>query len=249
VGRVYSGTSTALVYDPTLTAIYVPTLDSTALSCGASGGTDWQTTSDSFEVIRQCTLTVPYDRWVYLAADGSVGREDGAYEASFRIGIDSSSGDAEVERWVNVYDDAGDGSDRSVALSMLRQVTAGTHTFTLLGRRYDGTGTVLVRNATLSAYLPIVPVQASFAATPTSGAIPLAVTFANTSSGDYDQSLWAFGDGVTSTLDSPNHVYRLGGTYTVTLSVNGLIGSGTETKEGYIAARHGVYAPLTLRNR
>lgn len=34
--------------------------------------------------------------------------------------------------------------------------------------------------------------------------------------------LWDFGDGGTSTLQNPNHVYAASGTYTVTLSINGL---------------------------
>jgi hypothetical protein len=247
LGRALAGTSTVLVFDPTLTAIYVPPLATTPLICGASGGTDWETRSSSLEVVRQCTLTVPYDRWVFLSADGTLGNKDGEYEANLRIGVDSTIGDPDVDRWVNVYDDGGDGTDRVVALSMLKPVTAGVHTFFLLGRRHDGTGTVLVRDPTLTALLPAVPVQADFVALPTGGAVPLTVTFTNTSSGDYDQSLWAFGDGVISTLVGPVHVYHLRGTYTVTLTVSGLLGSATETKGGYVTVRYRTYLPFIAR--
>jgi hypothetical protein len=247
LGRALTDTGTVLVFDPTLTVIYVPPTATTPLSCGASGGADWETTSGSFEVIRQCTLTVPYDRWVYLSADGTLGNVDGEYEANFRIGVDSTGGDPDVDRWVNVYDDVGDGTDRSVALSMLKPVTAGTHTFFLLGRRQDGTSTVLVRDPTLTALLPVVPPQAGFVASPTNGVAPLTVTFTNTSSGDYDQSLWAFGDGATSTLTSPVHIYRVGGTYTVALTVSGVLVGATETRGGYVTVGYGIYLPLTLR--
>jgi hypothetical protein len=154
LGKRYSGTTTALVYDPTLTAVYVPAPSVTALTCGASGNMNWTTTSSSFEVIRQCTFSVPQDGWVFLSADGSMANSNGEYEALFRIGVDSTSGDYNVDRWVNVYNDGGDGTDKSVALSVLKQVTAGTHAFYLLGRRYSGTATVLVYDPTLTVIVP-----------------------------------------------------------------------------------------------
>jgi len=93
------------------------------------------------------------------------------------------------------------------------------------------------------------PVQASFTALPTSGVEPLTVGFTNTSSGDYVNSLWAFGDGVTSTLQSPTHTYTTVAVYTVTLTVSGPGGSDTETKAGYITVRGrpSVYLPLVVR--
>lgn len=45
------------------------------------------------------------------------------------------------------------------------------------------------------------------------------VTFTNLSSGGPELSfLWDFGDGVTSTLDSPTHIYESAGSYTTTLT-------------------------------
>jgi len=124
---------------------------------------NWTTTSSSFKVIRQCTLTAPQDGWVFISTDGSLARQDGEYEALFEIGIDTTSGDANIDRWVNVYNDSGDGTDESVALSVLKPVTAGVHTFYFLGRRYGGLGTVLVYDPTLTVmapgariYLPLV---------------------------------------------------------------------------------------------
>ncbi len=124
------------------------------LTCGASGNMDWTTTSSSFGVIRQCTLSVPQDGWVFLSADGSMARSNGEYEAQFRIGIDSTSGDLNIDRWANVYNDGSDGTDKSIALSVLKQVTAGEHTFYFLGKRYGGTATVLVYDPTLTVVVP-----------------------------------------------------------------------------------------------
>ena len=75
---------------------------------------------------------------------------------------------------------------------------------------------------------------ADFVASPPSGAVPLAVQFTNLSSGDYDTSLWNFGDGVTNTLENPSHTYVAVGVYTVSLSVSGLGGSDQLTRTHYI---------------
>ncbi len=81
--------------------------------------------------------------------------------------------------------------------------------------------------------------KASFVARPTSGIIPMTVAFTNTSIGDSIHSRWSFGDGVTSTLDSPTHTYTTRRAYTVTLTVNQLGGTDTLTRTNYITA----YAP------
>jgi PKD repeat protein len=43
--------------------------------------------------------------------------------------------------------------------------------------------------------------------------------------------LWDFGDGVTSTLESPTHLYAAAGTYTVTLTVTSDWGTDTYTAQ------------------
>ena len=89
-------------------------------------------------------------------------------------------------------------------------------------------------------YLPLIlrnytPVRADFTASPTTGLAPLPVVFTNTSSGIYTSSLWAFGDGITGTLESPTHTYTAVGVYTVTLTVSGSGETDTLTRPDYIA--------------
>ena len=163
LGSRYGGAGTALAYDPTLTAIFIPAANSQVLACGDSGNLDWTTTSSSFVVIRQCTIQVPQAGWVFLSATGSLARQDGEYEAQFRLGIDQTTGLTNTDRWVNVYNDSGDGTDKSVALSALMSVAAGTHTFYFLGSRFGGAGTVVVYDPSLSVlaqgariYLPLI---------------------------------------------------------------------------------------------
>jgi len=54
----------------------------------------------------------------------------------------------------------------------------------------------------------------------------LTVTYTN-SSGDYDQVLWEFGDGITSTVDAPVHTFEFPGEYITTLKVTKLNCSGS----------------------
>ena len=150
LAKRYVGAGTVHLYDPTLTVIFLPTPNVTLKGCGASGYLDWTTTLSSFQVIRQCTIASTGAGWAFLSADGSVACQDGEYEAQFQIAIDNTAGNANTDRWMNIYNDAGDGSDKGLALSVLRPITQGTHTFYLLGRRYSGTGTVLVYDPTLS---------------------------------------------------------------------------------------------------
>ena len=75
-------------------------------------------------------------------------------------------------------------------------------------------------SATFSSSPPYcTPVVVSFTAVPTSGAIPLLVTFTDTSTGYPDTWQWDFGDGsANSTLRNPTYTYTAGGTYSVTLT-------------------------------
>jgi PKD repeat protein len=76
---------------------------------------------------------------------------------------------------------------------------------------------------------------ADFEGSPQSGVAPLAVTFTNLSSGDYDSCHWDFGDETTSDIcDGPEHVYENTGLYTVTLTVTGTFGEDTTEKVDYI---------------
>ena len=81
-------------------------------------------------------------------------------------------------------------------------------------------------------------VTANFTATPTSGIVPLEVTFTNTSTGTLTANLWSFGDGVTSTLTSPVHIYGTTGVYTVTLTADSFGNTDTITKTNYITVEN-----------
>jgi PKD repeat protein len=85
----------------------------------------------------------------------------------------------------------------------------------------------------------IVPV-ASFTGTPTNGALPLAVTFTDNSSGTITDRFWNFGDGNTSNTiaTSVSHSYSVAGTNMVSLTVSGPVGTNTQTRSNYIVAHN-----------
>lgn len=81
---------------------------------------------------------------------------------------------------------------------------------------------------------PPPPPVANFTATPTSGVAPLSVAFTDTSTNSPDAWNWTFGDGGTSTLQNPTHIYASAGTYDVSLQAFNNGGSDIETKTGYV---------------
>lgn len=158
--------------------------------------------------------------------------------------VDESWGKVTGRSW-----DFGDGITSTLTSPVHTYTVPGTYTVTLTVRGTLSEDT-LVRTNYVSFRAP-VPVQADFSASPTEGLAPLTVHFYNTSTGDYDTSLWDFGDGITSTLTNPIHTYITGGVYTVTLTVSGKGGSNTHSKNGYITVveMREVRLPLVLRNR
>ena len=90
-------------------------------------------------------------------------RETANTRPSLRSALTAQAATTILTVGVNVYNDSGDGTDKSVALSVLKSVTAGTHTFYFLGSRYNGAGTVLLYDPTLTVitrgarvHLPLV---------------------------------------------------------------------------------------------
>jgi PKD repeat protein len=79
------------------------------------------------------------------------------------------------------------------------------------------------------------PPTAAFVGSPTSGTIPLTVSFTDQSTGSPTTWSWTFGDGGTSTAQNPDHTYTSAGTYTVSLTVTNAAGSDGFTRNGYIS--------------
>jgi PKD repeat protein len=128
----------------------------------------------------------------------------------------------------------GDGGTSNAANPSHIYQTTGTFTVSLTIR--DGQGgesTATKPNYITVTGLPPAPV-ANFTANITEGMAPLHLQFTDLSSGSPYEWAWNFGDGATSTLQNPEHIFRNPGNYTVSLTVRNIGGSDTETKINYI---------------
>jgi PKD repeat protein len=84
------------------------------------------------------------------------------------------------------------------------------------------------------------PVDGGVATATCTGAAPLAVTFSSLASGPIDTWAWTFGDGATSPLSTPAHVYLAPGSYDVQLAAAGPGGSASLLRPGYIVVQPAV---------
>jgi len=94
-----------------------------------------------------------------------------------------------------------------------------------------------------TAYVDDVVVQgasgvpiASFTASPTTGTVPLTVSFSDASTNSPTSWSWSFGDGGASTAHNPSHEYASPGAYTVSLRATNAYGSNTNAKASYVIA-------------
>ena len=96
-------------------------------------------------------------------------------------------------------------------------------------------GGVTNLNLRVQNVTPTAPPVTDFVADKTSGMAPLSVGFTDTSSNKPTSWNWNFGDGSTSTVKNPAHVYTTPGVYTVNLSATNNVGTGFVSKGGFIS--------------
>jgi parallel beta-helix repeat protein len=77
---------------------------------------------------------------------------------------------------------------------------------------------------------------ANFTSDGTSGIAPLPVQFTDASGGYPVSWLWDFGDGASSNMQSPPHIYKEPGSYTVSLTVKNVRGESKLVRSSYIVA-------------
>jgi PKD repeat protein len=132
--------------------------------------------------------------------------------------------------WAWSFGDGGVSTDQN---PLHTYTSAGTYTVTLTATNTGGSDTI-TRTAYITVSNSVSIPSAAFKATVQSGTSPLTVQFIDTSTNSPTSWLWSFGDGGTSTVQSPSHTYTSAGSYTVTLTATNTAGSNTVSNSGYI---------------
>jgi hypothetical protein len=171
--------------DAQLVAVAVPRSGSRLVACGSGGQGTFSTSSGPLALVRSCTAGAPAGATALVVGSASVGLgPGGAGELRARLGVDSATGTAASDRWVDVYPDGSDGTDEALALSALTGVAAGAHTFSLVADRYAGAGAVRLDSSQLAALVvpppdltaPVVSLTSAPAAATTDTGATLAFT-------------------------------------------------------------------------
>ncbi|HRZ83137.1 MAG TPA: PKD domain-containing protein, partial [Candidatus Hydrogenedentes bacterium] len=153
----------------------------------------------------------------------------------------STAGSAGITQWAWTFGDGQTSTEQSPR-----------HTYGAQGS-FPVTLTVTDANANTSQVTKVnyvvvsapTTLTAAFTSDVTSGTAPLTVMFTDQSIEGQQPitgRLWNFGDGETSTVQNPVHIYTESGNYTVTLTVSTASGSDAETKPAYISVGQGVPA-------
>ncbi|ACL17649.1 PKD domain containing protein [Methanosphaerula palustris E1-9c] len=169
---------------------------------------------------------------VYPVAQMGVDVSDGAAPMTVHF-TDRSYGSPSSRLW-----DFGDGSTSIEQNPVHIYPYGGTYTVTLTVEGING-GPIDRATATLS--VTGAP-SASFTATPAGTTPPVTVTFLDRSIGQIDSRFWSFGDGTTSTEQSPVHTYSNAGTYNATLTTSNRWGSSSTTLQ--VNAGDPPYSPI-----
>ncbi len=150
--------------------------------------------------------------------------DSGITEYLYSIGTWASGTD--VINWTSV------GTSTAITRTGLSLIQGATYHFNVRAKNGVGTWSSVGSSdgILVSADCPV----ADFTATPRSGYSPLTVQFTDLSTGGTISRLWEFGDGVTSTLTNPIHIYDAHGAFSVTLTVTGSILNNTHIKPSYI---------------
>jgi PKD repeat protein len=131
----------------------------------------------------------------------------------------------------------GDGTTSTLRNPSKTYTSPGVYDVTLRASNSLGSSTT-TRSGYVQVVIPPPPV-ADFSGTPLSGFAPLQVAFTDLSANGPTSWLWSFGDGTTSTLQSPSKTYAAPGVYSVSLQVTNLAGSDTRVRAGYVNVASG----------
>jgi len=145
----------------------------------------------------------------------------------------------EPDNWSWVFGDGGTSTERNPVYTYNNP---GTYTVNLTVSNRAGVSSK-EKPELIHAKPAVIPPVADFTANPTSGMVPLQVTFTDTSKNGPTAWKWTFGDRGSSNEQNPVHTYTEPGIYNVTLNCSNSAGSDEITKPEFIHAQPAVIAP------
>ncbi len=181
-----AGDGTVQLYRPRLLALFIPSLSVNLRLCGGFVNGPWTTTAASLGQVTHCTLGGTGLGSALITADGRVDLADFAAEGRFGLGVNSTSAVEDgSERWLDVQGDLlYDGTDTALATSLLAGLGPDTWTFSLLGARSGGSGTVEVTEPSVNVlWVPTggpILTSGTTLATPWTSTIPTPQTILQT---------------------------------------------------------------------
>lgn len=153
---------------------------------------------------------------------------------------DQSTGNPTQWRW-----DLGNSTISFLRNPVATYFNPGTYTVKLVVQNASGIDSIIKTQFVTVQAQPAV----NFSTNNPSGCYPLPVQFTNASTagaGTITSYFWDFGDGVTSTLANPSHIYNASGSYHVSLRISNSAGCvKTLTRTNYIIIAAGVKAEFT----
>lgn len=135
----------------------------------------------------------------------------------------------------------GDGATTNEQNPKHQYLDKGIYTVTLTARNDNGKDVEIKKDY---INIGLAPIADFYSDSQTIG-VPDSVRFIDRSTRNPTSWLWDFGDGTTSVEQSPTHIYRAIGTYTVTLTAKNNAGSSTKVSTDYIKAGFGPVAEFT----
>jgi PKD repeat protein len=132
----------------------------------------------------------------------------------------------------------GDGSTSPEQNPVHTYMIQGTYTVSLTVTNAGGSNTNTRSN--LITVIQPAPPAALFTANKTTGTVPFAVNFTDTSTNTPSAWAWTFGDGSWTTTQNPTHLYTTPGIYPVSLTVTNNGGSNTNVIQNYITVNKAV---------
>ncbi len=148
----------------------VEALPAQYLSCAAEAS-GFQSASPAASEVIACSINAPVDGVLLAYGSASVSYNDGEYELRAAITVDNPTFDTFGDRWLNIYADAGDGTDKSLALNRYKAVTAGLHTVRFLASRFVGPGSINLFDPQLAVVFVPAPLAQQTTCGITSGGV------------------------------------------------------------------------------